>query len=57
MFKWPCEKKLRFEALLRCEQFVWKPSSVLACGRHPVVVEAIVSSHILVVSVDNIFKR
>ena len=52
------KKKLRFEALRRCEQFVWKPPSVLACGRHSaVVVEAIVSSHILVVSVDNIFKR
>ena len=28
MLNWPCEKKLRFEALRRCEQFVWKPSGV-----------------------------
>ena len=54
--KWPV-KKVRFEAMRRCEKFVWKPSSVLACGRHSVVVEAIVSSHISVVLVDNLFKR
>ena len=57
MLKWPCENNLGLKRWGVTFMFFWKPSSVLACGRHSVVVEAIVSSHISVVLVDNIFKR